>query len=98
VVQVGASSGDGSAVDNAVPGGLVVVGRREGSETRTWQVVRGRRYPLRVRLRYVHSETHEHRHSPASNATSCRLDGTLVRRDRKPGFCLRDAYATPAAL
>jgi hypothetical protein len=50
----------GSAVDNVGPGELVVVGRREGDTMRTWQVVGGRRYPLRVRLRYVRSETHEH--------------------------------------
>lgn len=89
----------GSAVDNAGPGELVVVGRREGREMRTWQVVGGRRYVLDVRLRYVHSETHEHWHFPAFERYELRRrDGTLVGRDRKTGFCLRDAYATPAAL
>ena len=87
----------GSAVDNIGPGGLVVVGRRAGRVMRTWQVVGGRRYPLRVRLRYVRSETHEHWHFPGFERYELRrLDGTLVGRDRKTGFCLRDAYETRA--
>jgi Lysyl oxidase len=66
---------------------------------RTWQVVGGRRYPLPVRLRYVHAETHEHWHFPDFERYELRrLDGTLVGRDRKTGFCLRDRYPTPAAL
>jgi Lysyl oxidase len=89
----------GSAVDNLGPGELVVVGRREGRGMRTWQVVGGRRYPLPVRLRYVHAETHEHWHFPDFERYELRrLDGTLVGRDRKTGFCLRDRYPTPAAL
>jgi hypothetical protein len=87
----------GSAVDNIGPGELVVVGRRAGRVMRTWQVVGGRRYPLRVRLRYVRSETHEHWHFPGFERYELRrLDGTLVGRDRKTGFCLRDAYETRA--
>ncbi len=87
----------GSAVDNIGPGELVVVGRRVGDVMRTWQVVGGRRYPLRVRLRYVHSETHEHWHFPGFERYELRRpDGTLVGRDRKTGFCLRDAYETRA--
>jgi hypothetical protein len=87
----------GSAVDNVGPGELVVVGRREGRTMRTWQVVGGRRYPLSVRLRYVRSETHEHWHFPDFERYELRrLDGTLVGRDRKTGFCLRDAYETRA--
>jgi hypothetical protein len=89
----------GSAVDNDGPGELVVVGRREGKTMRTWQVIAGRRYPLSVRLRYVHSETHEHWHLPGFERYELRaLDGTLVGRDRKTGFCLRDDYSTPAGL
>jgi Lysyl oxidase len=87
----------GSAVDNIGPGELVVVGRRAGRVMRTWQVVGGRRYPLRVRLRYVRSETHEHWHFPGFERYELRrLDGTLVGRDGKTGFCLRDAYETRA--
>jgi len=87
----------GSAVDNVGPGELVVVGRRVGEEMRTWQVVGDRRYPLRVRLRYVRSETHEHWHFPAFERYELRrVDGSLVGRDRKTGFCLRDAYETRA--
>ena len=87
----------GSAVDNVGPGELVVVGRRVGEEMRTWQVIGNRRYPLRVRLRYVRSETHEHWHFPAFERYELRrADGSLVGRDRKTGFCLRDAYETRA--
>jgi len=87
----------GSAVDNRGPGALVVVGWRVGNEMRTWQLVGRSRYPLPVRLRYVHSETHEHWHFPGFERYELRrLDGTLVGRDRKTGFCLRDAYETRA--
>jgi Lysyl oxidase len=87
----------GSAVDNLGPGPLVVIGRRAWSVMRTWQVVGRRRYPLRVRLRYVRSETHEHWHFPGFERYELRrLDGTLFGRDRKTGFCLRDAYETRA--
>jgi len=87
----------GSAVDNVGPGELVVVGRREGTAMRTWQVVGGRRYSLPVRLRYVRSETHEHWHFPGFERYELRRpDGTLVGRDRKTGFCLRDAYEARA--
>jgi hypothetical protein len=54
----------GSAVDNVGPGELVVEARRVGSVMRAWHVVGERRYPLRVPLRYAHSETHEHWHLP----------------------------------
>jgi Lysyl oxidase len=87
----------GSAVDNVGPGELVVVGRREGKTMRTWQVVGGRRYSLPVRLRYVRSETHAHWHFPGFERYELRRpDGTFVGRDRKTGFCLRDAYEARA--
>ncbi len=87
----------GSAVDNVGRGPLVVVGRRSGHAMRTWQLVGARRYPLRARLRYVRSETHEHWHFPGFERYELRRpDGTLVGRDRKTGFCLRDAYETRA--
>jgi hypothetical protein len=87
----------GSAVDNVGPGELVVLARREGSEMRTWQLVGTRRFMLSVRLRYVRSETHEHWHLPGFERYELRRpDGTLVGRDRKTGFCLRDAYETRA--
>ena len=64
---------------------------------RAWQVVGARRYPLRTPLRYVHSETHEHWHLPGFERYELRrADGTLVGRDHKSGFCLRDAYETRA--
>jgi Lysyl oxidase len=85
----------GSAIDNVGRGPLVVEGRRLRDEMRTWQLVGLRRIPLTVRLRYVHSETHRHWHLPGFEQYELRrLDGTPVRRDRKTGFCLRDAYET----
>jgi hypothetical protein len=87
----------GSAVDNAGPGSLVVEGRRVGRTMRTWQLVGRRRYPLRVSLRYVRAATHAHWHFPRFERYELRrLDGLLVGRDRKTGFCLRDAYETRA--
>jgi Lysyl oxidase len=87
----------GSAVDNVGRGPLLVEGRRVGGEMRTWQVIGGRRIALPVRLHYVRSETHRHWHFPALERYELRrLDGSLVGRDRKTGFCLRDAYETRA--
>ena len=86
----------GSAVNNVGPGELVVEGRRVGGVMRTWQLVGRRRYPLGVPLRYVRSETHEHWHLPGFERYELRRarDFSLVGRDRKTGFCLRDAYET----
>jgi hypothetical protein len=85
----------GSAVDNVGPGELVVEARRVGGVMRTWQVVGGRRHALAVSLRYAHSETHSHWHFPGFERYELRRrDGSLVGRDRKTGFCLRDAYET----
>ena len=85
----------GSAVDNVGRGDLVVEGRRWGAEMRTWQVLGARRLPLPVRLVYVRAETHEHWHFPGFERYELRSpDGRLVARDRKSGFCLRDAYET----
>jgi Lysyl oxidase len=87
----------GSAVDNVGRGPLVVGARRVGGEMRSWQVIGRRRTALSVRLRYVHSETHRHWHFPGFERYELqRLDGGLVGRDRKTGFCLRDAYETQA--
>jgi hypothetical protein len=86
----------GSAVDNVGPGPLVVEGRRVGSDMRTWQIVGDHRYALGTRLRYVHSETHQHWHLLDFDRYELRRSGALVRRDRKTGFCLNDAYETKA--
>jgi hypothetical protein len=87
----------GSAVDNIGPGELLVQAARAGGALRTWQVVGRRWYPLPVHLRYVRSETHQHWHFPGFERYELRrLDGSLVGRDRKTGFCLRDAYETRA--
>ena len=85
----------GSAVDNVGQGDLVVEGRRGGAEMRTWQVLGARRLPLPVRLVYVRAETHEHWHFPGFERYELRSAArTAVARDRKSGFCLRDAYET----
>ena len=87
----------GSAVDNVGPGELVVEGRRVGVAMRAWQIVGRRRYLLRVPLRYVRAETHAHWHVPGFERYELRrAAGGLVARDRKSGFCLRDAYETHA--
>ena len=86
----------GSAVDNVGPGPLVVEGRRIGGVMRASQVIGDRRYPLRTPLRYVRSETHQHWHLVAFERYELRRSGALVRRDRKTGFCLNDAYETRA--
>ena len=68
-----------------------------GVRCATWQVIGRRRRALRVRLSYVQSETHRHWHFPGFERYELRrLDGGLVGRDRKTGFCLRDAYETRA--
>jgi hypothetical protein len=87
----------GSAADNVGRSPLVVEGRRVGSRMRTWQVVGHGRVALPVTLRYVRSETHQHWHFPGFEQYELRrLDGRLVGRDHKTGFCLRDAYETRA--
>ena len=86
----------GSAVDNVGPGDLIVEGRRVGDVMRAWQIVGGHRYPLRTPLRYVRSATHQHWHLEAFERYELRRAGALVRRDRKTGFCLNDAYETRA--
>ena len=85
----------GSAVDNVGPGDLVVEGRRGGAGMRTWQAIGSRRLPLSVRLVYVRAETHQHWHFPGFERYELRsATGRPVARDRKSGFCLRDAYET----
>lgn len=87
----------GSAVDNVGPGDLVVEGRRRGAELHTWQVIGSRRLPLPVRLVYVRAETHRHWHFPRFERYELRsAAGRPLARDRKSGFCLRDAYETQA--
>lgn len=87
----------GSAVDNVGPGPLVVEGKRWGFEMRAWQVAGRSQVPLPVRLVYVRAETHRHWHFPGFERYELRTTaGRVVGRDRKSGFCLRDAYETQA--
>jgi hypothetical protein len=86
----------GSAVDNVGPGELVVEAVRVGGVMKAWQVVARQRYALPVTLRYVRSQTHRHWHLPGFERYELRRarDFSLAGRDRKTGFCLRDAYET----
>ena len=86
----------GSAVDNVGPGPLVVEARRVGGVMRARQVVGANAFELGTPLRYVRSETHQHWHLLAFERYELRRSGALVGRDRKTGFCLRDAYETRA--
>jgi hypothetical protein len=86
----------GSAVDNVGKGPLVVEARRTGGVMRAWQVVGRRTYALPAPLRYVRSATHRHWHFVGFERYELRRTGALVGRDRKTGFCLRDAYETRA--
>jgi hypothetical protein len=91
-----------SAVYNAGPGPLIVLGRRPDGRTRdmqAFQIVRradgtARRLsePIGL-LRYVRSVDHSHWHyRPFERYALRRLDGTSVGRDTKSGFCLGDRY------
>jgi hypothetical protein len=90
-----------SAVDNVGRGPLVIAGRRAETvepEMAARQVVDladggTAQYPLRMRLRFVVSETHQHWHLLDFEHYELHMpDGTLVGDDRKTGFCLGDRY------
>jgi hypothetical protein len=91
-----------SATDNIGLGPVVITARRSSRSVpfmRASQIVRvvgrGRRtYPAVGVLRYVYSATHSHWHVMGFQRYELRtLDGALLRRDRKSGFCLADHWA-----
>jgi hypothetical protein len=96
----GTKLGFASATDNIGDGAVWVRGKR-GSITgpmRAQQLVRlsdgsVRAYPDAGRLRYTPSPTHTHWHLLDFQRYELRtLDGVLIVRDRKSGFCLADHY------
>jgi hypothetical protein len=91
----------GSAVDNVGEGPLVVAGSRPSRAVRTMraaQLVRrsdgtARRVEDVGLLRFVVSADHRHWHFLLFDRYELRtLDGELLVRDRKTGFCLGDRY------
>jgi hypothetical protein len=90
-----------SAVENVGRGRLVIAGSREGTlepDMSTLQVVDRAgggttEYPLRMRLQYVVSETHQHWHLLDFERYELHTtEGHLLGDDRKTGFCLGDRY------
>ena len=90
-----------SAVDNVGRGPLVIAGKRERitdlemtSRQRVSQAGGGTAsYPLRMDLRFVVSETHQHWHLLDFERYELHTpEGDLVGDDRKTGFCLGDRY------
>jgi hypothetical protein len=94
--------GFGSSVDNVGAGPLLVVGRRDpgaaAGEMLASQLVRRsdgstRTYPGVGRLRYTLETSHQHWHLARFQRYELRgATGSLVRPDRKTGFCLGDRY------
>jgi Lysyl oxidase len=96
-----------SAVENVGRGPLVVAGRRAetlGSEMSARQLVRDAdggttEYLLRMRLRYVVSETHQHWHLLEFERYELHTPaGDPFGDDRKTGFCLGDRYDARGSL
>jgi hypothetical protein len=93
-----------SAVENLGPGPLVVSARRTDLEPEmsARQLVRrgdgkSTEYPLRLRVRFVVSETHRHWHVLDFERYELRtLAGEDVGNDRKTGFCLGDRFNADA--
>ena len=104
LTTAGTKLGFASATDNVGEGPVWVRGAR-GSATapmRAQQLVRMsngsvRSYTDAGRLRYTPSPTHTHWHLLDFQRYELRtLDGTLIVRDRKSGFCLADHYGLAA--
>ena len=100
----GTKLGFASATDNVGDGPVWVRGSRPArtGPMRARQLVRMsdrsvRTYPDAGRLRYTPSPTHTHWHLLGFQRYELRtLDGELVVRDRKSGFCLADHYGLAA--
>jgi Lysyl oxidase/WD40-like Beta Propeller Repeat len=97
---VGSKLGFSSATDNIGDGAVWVRGARGSADApmRARQLVRlsdgsVRSYSGAGRLRYTPSPTHTHWHLLDFQRYELRtLDGKLIVRDRKSGFCLADHY------
>ena len=100
----GTKLGFASATDNIGEGPVWVRGARAraGAPMRAQQLVRMSDGGVRVyegagRLRYTPESTHSHWHLLDFQRYELRtLDGSLVVRDRKSGFCLADHYGQAA--
>ncbi len=100
----GTKLGFSSATDNVGDGPIWVRGARTlpFGPMRATQLVRltdgsARAYPDAGRLRYTPSPTHTHWHLLDFQRYELRtLDGKLIVRDRKSGFCLADHYGLAA--
>jgi hypothetical protein len=96
-----------SAVENTGLGPLLISGSRSTratAEMSAAQLVRRAdgsavSYPVHSRLRFVRSETHRHWHLLGFERYELRtLDGEVVGRDHKTGFCLGDRYDVDAQM
>jgi hypothetical protein len=104
LVLVGTKLGFASATDNVGDGPVWIRGSRPSAAApmAVRQLVRLGDGSIRVydgvgRLRYTPSPTHTHWHVLDFQRYELRtLDGTLVVRDRKSGFCLADHYGLAA--
>ena len=104
LVVVGTKLGFASATDNVGDGPIWVRGNRAAAGARmdARQLVRlsdgsVRTYDGSGRLRYTPSPTHTHWHLLDFQRYELRsLEGELIVRDRKSGFCLADHYGLAA--
>jgi hypothetical protein len=89
-----------SAVENLGAGPIVLDARRDSPADPMPVVQEVERVdgstatrPLHAFLRYVRAETHAHWHLEGFERYELRrIDGTIIGRDRKTGFCLGDRY------
>lgn len=104
LVMIGTKVGFASATDNIGEGPIWVRGDRPSATSRMGarQLVRlsdgtFRTYDPAGRLRYTRSPTHTHWHLLDFQRFELRsLEGDLLVRDRKTGFCLADHYGLAA--
>ena len=104
LTMAGTKLGFASATDNVGEGPVWVRGSRPSASgpMRATQLVRMsdrsvRAYPDAGRLRYTPSPSHTHWHLLGFQRYELRtLEGDLVVRDRKSGFCLADHYGLAA--
>jgi hypothetical protein len=104
LTMVGTKLGFASATDNVGDGAIWIRGSRTSAAQRMGvrQLVRltdgsVRTYDSAGRLRYTPSPTHTHWHVLDFQRYELRsLEGDLIVRDRKTGFCLADHYGLAA--
>ena len=104
LTMAGTKLGFASATDNIGEGPVWIRGSRPSASgpMRATQLVRMsdrsvRAYPDAGRLRYTPSSSHTHWHLLGFQRYELRtLEGDLVVRDRKSGFCLADHYGLAA--